>query len=111
MLKAAYAFFITLNNFKEILKVISNVFKIEYKTVCYIIYKDKHGYKNLKGALVYMQNKYYRKISAMVLTLMITASTAVAVNAELVVPADDTSSSIVSDASDSNDNNDNSDKE
>jgi len=58
--------------------------------------------------LVYMQNKYYRKISAMVLTLMITASTAVAVNAEPVVPTEDTSSSIVAD---SNDNNDNSDKE
>ncbi|MBQ5562564.1 MAG: hypothetical protein IIT39_04180 [Clostridia bacterium] len=55
-----------------------------------------------------MQNKYYRKISAMVLTLMITASTAVAVNAEPVVPTEDTSSSIVAD---SNDNNDNSDKE
>ena len=55
-----------------------------------------------------MQNKYYRKISAMVLTLMITASTAVAVNAEPVVPTEDTSSSIVSDA---NDNNDNSAKE
>ncbi len=55
-----------------------------------------------------MQNKYYRKVSAMVLTLMITASAAAAMNAAPTISADeamnaaptisadDTSTSIVS---------------
>ena len=51
-----------------------------------------------------MQNRYYRKVSAMVLTLMITAATATAVNTAPTVSEDDTSTSIISSSEDNAEN-------
>ena len=58
-----------------------------------------------KRSVAYMQNGYYRKVSAMVLTLMITASAAAAVSAAPTVSPDKATTSIVSSAN--NDDNEN----